>query len=158
MGFEQMGVESRASLRHEARRVFRDPREEVHAKRKIRCPQEGPRATAHRVFDAPTLVVPSRGAADHGAAGREALAHIDGGGRGFRELDRHRRPVQHRGSDPGGRDVGFVYAHGRVLKKVDSAVLIDTLFEEIDKWIAGGMKRPKRLKMGKPAALAMAEN
>src|SRR6201988_3090611 len=47
----------------------------------------------------------------------------------------------------GGRDVGFVYAHGRVLKKVPSDVLIDTLFEEIDQWIADGMTRPKRLKM-----------
>src|SRR5919197_1428764 len=57
----------------------------------------------------------------------------------------------------GGRDVGFVYAHGRVLKKVPSDVLIDELFREIDVWIAEGMKRPKRLKMAKPAALAMAE-
>jgi (E)-4-hydroxy-3-methylbut-2-enyl-diphosphate synthase len=57
----------------------------------------------------------------------------------------------------GGRDVGFIYAHGRVLKKVPSDVLIDELFCEIDAWIAGGMKRPKRLKLAKPAALAMAE-
>jgi (E)-4-hydroxy-3-methylbut-2-enyl-diphosphate synthase len=57
----------------------------------------------------------------------------------------------------GGRDVGFIYAHGRVLKKVSSDILIDELFFEVDKWIAGGMKRPKRLKMAKPAALAMAE-
>jgi len=57
----------------------------------------------------------------------------------------------------GGRDVGFVYAHGRVLKKVESEVLIDELFTEIDRWIADGMRRPKRLKMAKPAALAMAE-
>src|ERR671938_156800 len=57
----------------------------------------------------------------------------------------------------GGRDVGFVYAHGRVLKKVSSDILIDELFYEIDKWIAAGMQRPKRLKMAKPAALAMAE-
>jgi (E)-4-hydroxy-3-methylbut-2-enyl-diphosphate synthase len=57
----------------------------------------------------------------------------------------------------GGRDVGFVYAHGRVLKKVSSDILIDELFHEIDLWIAGGMRRPKRLKMAKPAALAMAE-
>jgi (E)-4-hydroxy-3-methylbut-2-enyl-diphosphate synthase len=57
----------------------------------------------------------------------------------------------------GGRDVGFIYAHGRVLKKVPSDVLIDELFVEIDQWIAAGMKRPKRLKMAKPAALAMAE-
>ena len=57
----------------------------------------------------------------------------------------------------GGRDVGFIYAHGRVLKKVSSDILIDELFHEIDQWIAAGMKRPKRLKMAKPAALAMAE-
>jgi (E)-4-hydroxy-3-methylbut-2-enyl-diphosphate synthase len=57
----------------------------------------------------------------------------------------------------GGRDVGFVYAHGRVLKKVPSDVLVETLFAEIDRWIADGMYRPKRLKMAKPAALAMAE-
>jgi (E)-4-hydroxy-3-methylbut-2-enyl-diphosphate synthase len=57
----------------------------------------------------------------------------------------------------GGRDVGFIYAHGRVLKKVPSDVLIDALFCEIDAWIADGMKRPKRLKLAKPAALAMAE-
>ena len=57
----------------------------------------------------------------------------------------------------GGRDVGFIYAHGRVLKKVSSDILIDELFHEIDEWIATGMRRPKRLKMAKPAALAMAE-
>ena len=57
----------------------------------------------------------------------------------------------------GGRDVGFIYAHGRVLKKVPSETLIDELFDEIDRWLADGMKRPKRLKMAKPAALAMAE-
>ena len=57
----------------------------------------------------------------------------------------------------GGRDVGFVYAHGRVLKKVSSDILVEELFHEIDKWIADGMHRPKRLKMAKPAALAMAE-
>jgi (E)-4-hydroxy-3-methylbut-2-enyl-diphosphate synthase len=57
----------------------------------------------------------------------------------------------------GGRDVGFIYAHGRVLKKVSSDILIDELFHEIDRWIEGGMQRPKRLKMAKPAALAMAE-
>jgi (E)-4-hydroxy-3-methylbut-2-enyl-diphosphate synthase len=57
----------------------------------------------------------------------------------------------------GGRDVGFIYAHGRVLKKVSSDILVDELFHEIDTWIADGMHRPKRLKMAKPAALAMAE-
>jgi (E)-4-hydroxy-3-methylbut-2-enyl-diphosphate synthase len=57
----------------------------------------------------------------------------------------------------GGRESGFIYAHGRVLKKVSSEELIDELFREIDKWIAEGMYRPRRLKMAKPAALAMAE-
>jgi (E)-4-hydroxy-3-methylbut-2-enyl-diphosphate synthase len=57
----------------------------------------------------------------------------------------------------GGRDVGFLYAHGRVLKKVSSDILVDELFHEIDRWIAEGMRRPMRLKMAKPAALAMAE-
>jgi (E)-4-hydroxy-3-methylbut-2-enyl-diphosphate synthase len=57
----------------------------------------------------------------------------------------------------GGRDVGFLYAHGRVLRKVSSETLIDELFVEIDRWIEAGMTRPKRLKMAKPAALAMAE-
>src|SRR5213082_3031022 len=57
----------------------------------------------------------------------------------------------------GGRDTGFIYAHGKVLKKVSSDILIDELFFEIDRWIAEGMQRPKRLKMAKPAALAMAE-
>jgi (E)-4-hydroxy-3-methylbut-2-enyl-diphosphate synthase len=57
----------------------------------------------------------------------------------------------------GGRETGFVYAHGRVLKKVSSDILVDELFHEIDQWIEGGMVRPKRLKLGKPAALMMAE-
>jgi len=57
----------------------------------------------------------------------------------------------------GGRDVGFIYAHGRVLKKVSSETLIDELFEEIDRWIEAGMERPKRLKLAKPAAVLMAE-
>ena len=57
----------------------------------------------------------------------------------------------------GGRDVGFIYAHGRVLKKVSSETLVEELFTEIDRWLGDGMQRPKRLKMAKPAALAMAE-
>jgi (E)-4-hydroxy-3-methylbut-2-enyl-diphosphate synthase len=57
----------------------------------------------------------------------------------------------------GGRDTGFIYTHGRVLKKVSSDILVDELFHEIDTWIAGGMERPKRLKLAKPAALLMAE-
>jgi (E)-4-hydroxy-3-methylbut-2-enyl-diphosphate synthase len=57
----------------------------------------------------------------------------------------------------GGRDTGFLYAHGRVLKKVSSDILVDELFHEIDTWIEGGMERPKRLKLAKPAALLMAE-
>ena len=57
----------------------------------------------------------------------------------------------------GGRDVGFIYAHGRVLRKVSSELLVDELFNEIDRWIADGMPRPERRRMAKPAALAMAE-
>jgi (E)-4-hydroxy-3-methylbut-2-enyl-diphosphate synthase len=57
----------------------------------------------------------------------------------------------------GGRDTGFIYAHGRVLKKVSSDILVDELFHEIDTWITGGMERPTRLKLAKPAALLMAE-
>jgi (E)-4-hydroxy-3-methylbut-2-enyl-diphosphate synthase len=57
----------------------------------------------------------------------------------------------------GGRDKGFIYAHGRVLKKVSSDILVDELFHEIDRWIQSGMERPKRLKLAKPAALMMAE-
>jgi (E)-4-hydroxy-3-methylbut-2-enyl-diphosphate synthase len=57
----------------------------------------------------------------------------------------------------GGRDTGFVYAHGRVLKKAPTPVLVDELFREIDTWIEGGMVRPKRLKLAKPAAQLMAE-
>jgi len=57
----------------------------------------------------------------------------------------------------GGRETGFIYAHGRVLKKVSSDTLVDELFHEIDQWIAEGMVRPKRLKLAKPAAVMMAE-
>ena len=57
----------------------------------------------------------------------------------------------------GGRETGFIYAHGRVLRKVSSEALVDELFREIDGWIAEGMVRPKRLKLAKPAALMMAE-
>ena len=56
----------------------------------------------------------------------------------------------------GGRDTGFIYAHGRVLRKVESPVLVDELFNEIDDWIEAGMKRPKRLKMAKSATELMA--
>jgi (E)-4-hydroxy-3-methylbut-2-enyl-diphosphate synthase len=57
----------------------------------------------------------------------------------------------------GGRDTGFIYAHGRVLKKVSSDILVEELFHEIDEWIENGMERPTRLKLAKPAALLMAE-
>jgi (E)-4-hydroxy-3-methylbut-2-enyl-diphosphate synthase len=57
----------------------------------------------------------------------------------------------------GGRDVGFIYAHGKVLRKVESEILVAELFNEIDRWIAEGMPRPERRRMAKPAALAMAE-
>ena len=48
----------------------------------------------------------------------------------------------------GGRDVGFLYAHGRVLKKVLLGILIDELFVEIDRWIADGMQRPEAAEDG----------
>jgi hypothetical protein len=57
----------------------------------------------------------------------------------------------------GGRDVGFIYAHGRVLKKVLVDILVDELFHEIDTWIEGGCSARSGCKMAKPAALAMAE-
>jgi (E)-4-hydroxy-3-methylbut-2-enyl-diphosphate synthase len=57
----------------------------------------------------------------------------------------------------GGRDVGFIYAHGEVLRKVPSDRLVDELFVELDRWIAGGMVRPRRPRVVKPAAEAMAE-
>jgi (E)-4-hydroxy-3-methylbut-2-enyl-diphosphate synthase len=44
----------------------------------------------------------------------------------------------------GGRDSGFIYAHGEVLRKVPQGDLVDELFREIDAWIAGGMQRPDR--------------
>jgi len=57
----------------------------------------------------------------------------------------------------GGRETGFLYAHGRVLKKTPTPILVDELFTEIDAWIEAGMVRPKRLKLAKPAAQLMAE-
>jgi (E)-4-hydroxy-3-methylbut-2-enyl-diphosphate synthase len=44
----------------------------------------------------------------------------------------------------GGRDSGFIYAHGEVLRKVQQGALVDTLFAEIDRWIDEGMPRPER--------------
>jgi len=57
----------------------------------------------------------------------------------------------------GGRDVGFIYAHGEVLRKVPTERLIDELFSELDGWIEDGMKRPRRPRKIKSAAEAMAE-
>jgi len=57
----------------------------------------------------------------------------------------------------GGRDVGFIYAHGEVLRKVPTGRLIDELFDELDNWIEAGMKRPRRPRTIKSAAEAMAE-
>jgi (E)-4-hydroxy-3-methylbut-2-enyl-diphosphate synthase len=44
----------------------------------------------------------------------------------------------------GGRDAGFIYAHGQVLRKVEQSQLVGELFREIDAWIADGMERPQR--------------
>jgi (E)-4-hydroxy-3-methylbut-2-enyl-diphosphate synthase len=57
----------------------------------------------------------------------------------------------------GGRDVGFIYAHGEVLRKVSTGKLIDELFAELDRWIEAGMQRPRRPRTVKPATQAMAE-
>ena len=57
----------------------------------------------------------------------------------------------------GGRDVGFIYAHGEVLRKVPTERLIDELFGELDRWIEAGMVRPRRPRQIKSAAEAMAE-
>jgi (E)-4-hydroxy-3-methylbut-2-enyl-diphosphate synthase len=57
----------------------------------------------------------------------------------------------------GGRDVGFIYAHGEVLRKVPTPRLIDELFGELDRWIEAGMVRPRRPRTIKSAAEAMAE-
>src|SRR5580765_7365521 len=57
----------------------------------------------------------------------------------------------------GGRDVGFLYAHRSEARRVESEILVNELFNEIDRWIAEGMPRPERRRMAKPAALAMAE-
>ncbi len=57
----------------------------------------------------------------------------------------------------GGRDVGFIYAHGEVVRKVPTDRLIDELFDELDRWIEAGMKRPRRPRTIKSAAEAMAE-
>ena len=57
----------------------------------------------------------------------------------------------------GGRDVGFIYAHGEVLRKVPTERLIDELFSELDSWIEAGMVRPRRPRVVKSAAEAMAE-
>ena len=58
----------------------------------------------------------------------------------------------------GGRDVGFIYAHGRVLKKVVARTSSSTSSStRSTRGSPTGMPRPKRLKMAKPAALAMAE-
>jgi (E)-4-hydroxy-3-methylbut-2-enyl-diphosphate synthase len=44
----------------------------------------------------------------------------------------------------GGRDAGFIYAHGAVLRKVPQERLVEELFAEVDAWIAAGMVRPDR--------------
>src|SRR3954469_13450163 len=49
----------------------------------------------------------------------------------------------------GGRETGFIYAHGKVLRKVESGILVDELFREVDAWIAAGMQRPERRKHAK---------
>ena len=68
--------------------------------------------------------------------------------RGGRRGLRHRRRARRRASST------RTAACSRRCRRTSS---IDELFHEIDRWIEDGMRRPKRLKMAKPAALAMAE-
>jgi (E)-4-hydroxy-3-methylbut-2-enyl-diphosphate synthase len=51
----------------------------------------------------------------------------------------------------GGRDVGFVYAHGRVLKKVSSGHPHRRALLRDRRWIEAACTAQKRLKMAKPA-------
>ena len=78
--------------------------------------------------------------------GRGAAPLVPAGVRGGRDGLRGERTGEAGDADfgiAGGRDVGFIYAHGRVLKKVSSDILIDELFHEIDVWIEGGMRPPE---------------
>ena len=51
----------------------------------------------------------------------------------------------------GGRDAGFIYAHGEVLRKVPQAGWWTSCSREVDAWIAAGMRRPERRKTRKLA-------
>ena len=82
----------------------------------------------HRV---PLVRTRQRRRGDACRRGRGAARRLRRGVRGGRARLRGQRSG--RGGDAdfgiaGGRDVGFVYAHGRVLKKVPSDVLVDELF------------------------------
>ena len=81
--------------------------------------------------------------------GRGASRRVPGGvrGRGARLRgeraggERRRRLRR----SPAAATSGFIYAHGRVLKKVSSDILVDELFQRSTRSIAEGMFRPKRL-------------
>ncbi len=54
----------------------------------------------------------------------------------------------------GGRHVGFIYAHGEVLRKVAQDKLVDELFYEIDQWIQAG-KPGRRVKARRGKAVVV---
>ena len=83
-----------------------------------------------------------------GVRGRGDGLRRERAGRGRRRGLRHRR---------GPRRRLHLRARPRAPQGVLETFSIDELFHEIDRWLDDGMKRPKRLKMAKPAALAMAE-
>ena len=110
----------------------------------ISCPRaaattSGSRTSPRRRRAARDLPAGVRGRGD-GLRGQRAGG---GGRRGLRDRGRPRRRL-----------------HLRARPRAEEGPLrnlIDELFVEIDRWIEDGMQRPKRLKMAKPAALAMAE-
>ena len=90
-------------------------------------------------------------------AARGVPAGVRGRGDGLRgELDRERQATPTSGSREAGTSASSTRT-AACCSKVTSETLIDELFVEIDRWLEAGMQRPKRLKMAKPAALAMAE-
>ena len=83
-----------------------------------------------------------RGARARGR-GRRAALRLFAAFRGGRDGLRGERPGEAGNADfgiAGGRDSGFIYAHGEVLRKVPQEQLVDELFREIDAWIARGCR------------------